>query len=84
MTKGLAQVQSIEIATTKVSRGRALSDAGAQPALPLVALRPGALWRLVRATATTLWMVSAAGHPWAVNLEHAGFKCAPVLVSCVF
>ena len=68
------QVQSIEIATTKVSRGRALSDTGAQPALPPATLRPGALWKLARASESTLWLASASGHFWAVGLEHPGFK----------
>ena len=69
------EVQSIEIATTKVSRGRALASFGAQPELPPVTLRPGALWRLVAATETTLWLCSSAGHAWAVALTHAGYQC---------
>jgi hypothetical protein len=73
-------MQSLEVATTKVSRGRALSDSGGQPALPPVTLRPGALWRLVRASTTTIWMVSAGGHPWAVGLEHAGFRCRAMAI----
>jgi hypothetical protein len=74
-TASAFEVQSLEIATTKVSRGRALSASGGQSELPPVSLRPGALWRLVCATHDMLWMCSSSGHPWAVALQHSGYRC---------
>ena len=74
-TAATYEVQSVELATTRVSRGKALSAGGTQPELPPVTLRPGSLYRLVRATQDTLWLCSSSGHPWAVALSHAGFRC---------
>jgi hypothetical protein len=74
-TAATFEVQSIELATTKLSRGKALSSGGAQPELPPMVLRPGSPYRLVRATQDTLWMCSATGHPWVMPLAHPGFRC---------
>jgi hypothetical protein len=69
------EIQSVELATTKVSRGKSLSSGGTQPELPAMALRPGSPYRLVHATQDTLWLCTSAGHPWAMTLTHPGFRC---------
>lgn len=66
------EVQSITLATNRVAHGRPLSYAVSQPELPPVVLRPGMLWKLVRVTRETLWMVSTSGHAWAMSLRHPG------------
>jgi hypothetical protein len=74
------EVQSVQVATTQVSRGRALSDGGAQAGLPPLCPRPGALWRLLRVTDDAVWMCSSAGHAWAASLRHPGLRALPVRV----
>jgi hypothetical protein len=71
----LAQVQSTVLATNRIGIARPLSTAVTQPELPPMPLRPGMLWKLVRVTQDTLWMVSTSGHAWAMSLQHAGLKC---------
>lgn len=71
------EVQSITLATNRVAHGRPLSHAVSQPELPAVVLRPGMLWKLVRITRETLWMVSTSGHAWAMSLRHPGVTPSP-------
>jgi hypothetical protein len=69
------EVQSVLLATNRISNARPLSTTVTQPELPPLPLRPGMLWKLVRVTQDTLWMVSTTGHGWAMSLRHAGLQC---------
>lgn len=66
------EVQSMTLATNRVAHGRPLSHAVSQTELPPVVLRPGMLWKMLRVTRETLWMVSTSGHAWAMSLRHPG------------